>query len=181
MTLNKSEAYNKYFELVTTGTKPAYAIRDIAKEADVSERTVYNWKAKYRWDEKVTERSIKLNKELAKDIEAQADQVVKDYKKPFINILNRLIKQCIHDHEVKIETTKDLVLVMETVVKMQKQLDMNTVNIISSEYSRDKHTKAINNVLKELQQESITQSEKNKMDGERLENGLQKTKDYITG
>ena len=180
--MNKSEAYNKYFELVTTGDKPSQAIKKISKESGVSERTVYNWKSKYRWDEKCTERSIKINKELAKDIEHQADKAVRDFKKPFISILNRLIKQCVHNDEVKITSTKDLVLVMETVVKLQKQLDMNTVNIISSEYSRDKHTKAINSVLKELQQQSITQTTSTtKEEGDTLENGLHTSANIESG
>ncbi len=179
------EAFNRYFEYTSTGMKVRPAIQKIKKEFGVSEKTVYNWRNNFQWDKRATERSIKLNKELAQDIQNQADKAVKDYKKPFISILNRLIKQCIHNNQVEIKTPKELVTVMETVIKLQKELDMHTTNIISSEYSREKHVKEINSLLKELQHESIstpkTEAEESLHDGDALENGLQDTENHIMG
>lgn len=176
------EAFNKYFEYVTTGDKPRVAMQKIKKEYGVSEKTVYNWRNKFQWDKRATERSIKINQELANDIKNQANKVVKDYKKPFISILNRLIKECIHNNRVEIKTPKELVTVMETVIKLQKELDMNTANIISSEYSREKHVKEINSLLKELQHDTISAKEVDeKTYGDNLENGLQDNENIIMG
>lgn len=176
------EAFNKYFEYVTTGDKPRKAIQKIKNEYGVSEKTVYNWRNDYQWDKKATERSIKINQELAEDIKNQAQKVVKDYKKPFISILNRLIKECIHNNRVEIKTPKELVVVMETVIKLQKQLDMNTTNIISSEYSREKHVKEINSLLRELQHDSISIPQDNQKEhGDTIEDGLQDSENIIMG
>jgi len=176
------EAFNKYFEYVTTGDKPRRAIQKIKDEYGVSEKTVYNWRNDYQWDKRATERSIKLNSELAKDIQNQANKAVKDYKKPFISILNRLIKECIHNKSVEIKTPKELVVVMETVIKLQKELELTNVNIISSEYSREKHVKEINSLLKELQTETVSASSDNKTEeSDTLESGLQNTTNIIVG
>lgn len=179
--VNKSEAFNKYYELVSTNVKPRKAILMLKDEYGVSEKTIYNWRHDYEWDKRATERSIKINKELAKDIQNQADKAVKDFKKPFISILNRLIKECIHNNRVEIKTPKELVTVMETVVKLQKELDMGTTNIISSEYSRDKHMKEINSLLKEVQHESIRETPKEERERGKLENGLQKVENNSLG
>lgn len=182
--LPKSEAYNKYFEYTIGERLPATkAIKKVAEDCGVSERSIYNWRTKYKWDAKCTERSIKINRELAKDIETQANNNVKDFKRPFISILNRLIKQCVNNHQVEIKTPKELVIVMETVLKLEKELDMNNVNIISSDYSREKHTKAINSLLKELQEENIYKMEEksNTTENDVNEDGLPKSANIETG
>lgn len=179
--MNKTEAFNKYYEMVSTGVKPRKAILALKEEYGVSEKTIYNWRHDYEWDKRATERSIKINKELAKDIQNQADKAVKDYKKPFISILNRLIKECIHNNRVEIKTPKELVTVMETVIKLQKELDMGTTNIISSEYSRDKHMKEINALLKEVQHESIRATPEIERESGKVEDGLQNIKTHSVG
>lgn len=146
-------AFEEYYTLTKTGIKPTDAITQVAEKFEVGKRTVYRWKKEYNWDKLATERSIKANESLAKDIKEQSDAVVKDFRKPFIKILNRLVARCVHENEVKINNVKELVTVMDTVSKLTKELDIGRTQIVSSEYSRTKHINEINNVLKELKTE----------------------------
>ena len=146
-------AFEEYYTLTKTGIKPTDAITQVAEKFEVGKRTVYRWKKEYNWDKLATERSIKANESLAKDIKEQRDAVGNDFRKPFIKILNRLVARCVHENEVKINNVKELVTVMDTVSKLTKELDIGRTQIVSSEYSRTKHVNEINNVLKELKTE----------------------------
>lgn len=143
-------AFEEYYTLTKTGVKLTDAITQVAEKFEVGKRTVYRWKKEYNWDKLATERSIKANQELAKDIKEQSDAVVKDFRKPFVDLLTRLVARCVHENEVKINNVKELVTVIETATKLQKELDIGRTQIISSEYSRTKHVKEINSVLSEL-------------------------------
>ena len=89
-----------------------------------------------------------------------------------------MIKQCIHNNQVEIKTPKELVIVMETVIKLQKELDLNNTTIISSEYSREKHVKEINKLLKDLQHDTISNSEKS---SDKFDDGLQNSQTISMG
>lgn len=145
-------AFEEYYTLTKTGIKPTDAITQVAEKFDVGKRTVYRWKKDYNWDKLATERSIRANEELADDIKEQSDMVVKDFRKPFIKILNRLVARCVHENEVKINSVKDLVTVIETVNKLQRELDIGRAEIVSAEYNRTKHVKEINSLLYELKE-----------------------------
>lgn len=156
------KAFNKYFELTKTGVGINDALIEVGKEFDVSKRTLYRWKQTYEWDKRATERSLAVNKQLANDVQKQTDKVVKDFRKPFIGILNKLIAQCVHAHSVKINNVRELVTVMETISKLQKEMDMQgKEKIVSADYNRDKHVKEINGVLKQLKVDSAVDEDGN--------------------
>lgn len=54
--------------------------------------------------------------------------------------------------EIRINSVKELIAVMELSVQLQKELDMQDIPIISAEYSPDKHIKAINDVLAKVKE-----------------------------
>lgn len=148
------QAFNQYFELTKTGVKIDDAMKQIAEEFNVSRRTLYRWKKDYFWDKHATEKSIELNKKMAEELDEQSKKAVRDFRKPFINILNKLIARCVHEQELRIVKVSDLVLVMETVIKLQKELDIGTKEIVSSDYDREKHVKEINGLLRALKNPS---------------------------
>lgn len=167
-------AFEKYYALTKTGIDPSVAVRTIANELDITVRTVYNYKKKGQWDKRATERSIKANEELAKDLKEESDKAVKDQRKPFISILNRLIGVCVKKNEIEIKNVRELLQVMELSVQFQKELDMQDVPIISAEYSPEKHIKEINSVLAKVKQrddEALKKEFGEKAD----ESGLQQT------
>ena len=171
-------AFEDYYVYTKCGHKPNEAVNYVADKYDVTKRTVFRWKKDYNWDKLATERSIKANEQLADDIRHESDAAVKDFRKPFIGILNRLIAQCVHENEVRINNIKDLVLVMETISKLQKELDIGRTQIVSSEYNRTKHVKEINSLLGQLNKESEHDlAEEQRLEEETRENesGLQQT------
>ncbi|MGI6564898.1 IS630 transposase-related protein [Methanosphaera sp.] len=147
-------AFEDYYLQTKMGHKSNEAVTFVADKYDVTKRTVFRWKKDYNWDKLATERSIKANEQLAEDIKHESDAAVKDFRKPFISILNRLIAQCVHENEVRITNVKDLVMVMETISKLQKELDIGRTQIVSSEYDRTKHMNEINSLLGQLNKES---------------------------
>lgn len=145
-------AFEQYYSLTKTGVSTSVAVTTIANDLDVTTRTVYDWKKKGQWDKRATERSIKANEDLAQEIKEEADNAVKDQRRPYIKILNSLIAKCMRAGDIQINNVKDLINVMSLSIQLQKELDMQDVNIISAEYSPDKHIKAINDVLAKVKE-----------------------------
>ena len=152
MSNKQLRAFEQYYSLTKTGIPTSVAINTIANDLDVSTRSVYKWKKEAQWDKRATERSIKANEELADEIKEEADNAVKDQRRPYIKILNGLIGRCMRANEIKINSVKELIQVMTLSVQLQKELDMQDVPIISAEYSPEKHIKAINDVLAKVKE-----------------------------
>jgi hypothetical protein len=169
-------AFEQYYSLTKTGILPSVAVTTIANDLDVSTRTVYEWKKKGQWDKRATERSMKANEELAQEIKEEADNAVKDQRRPYIKILNGLIGKCMRAGEIQINNVKDLIAVMTLSVQLQKELDMQDVHIISAEYSPDKHIKAINDVLAKVKERDDKALKKEFGDLENGKGGLHKAK-----
>lgn len=155
-------AFEDFYQWTNLGHKTTEAIDMVADKYGVSKRTVFRWRKDYNWEQLATERSVKVNQQLAEDIKDKSDARVKDFRKPFIGILNRLVAQCVHNNTVEIKSVKDLVLVIETINKLQKEMDFGTTQIISSEYSRTKHMAEINSVLKQLNEKNPHELEEEK-------------------
>lgn len=176
MSTKPLRAFEQYYSLTKTGISPSVAVTTIANDLDVTTRTVYKWKKQGQWDKRATERSIKANEELAQEIKEEADNAVKDQRRPYIKILNGLIGKCMRAGEIQINTVKELVTVMELSVQLQKELDMQDVPIISAEYSPDKHIKAINDVLARVKERDDKELKKEFGEHEDGKSGLQQTK-----
>lgn len=168
-------AFEQYYSLTKTGISPSVAVTTIANDLDVTTRTVYQWKKKGQWDKMATERSIKANQQLAEDIKEEADNAVKDQRRPYIKILNGLIGKCMRANEIQINNVKDLIQVMQLSVQLQKELDMQDIPIISAEYSPDKHIKAINDVLAKVKERDDKALKKEFEEQDNGKSGLQQT------
>lgn len=176
MSTKPLRAFEQYYSLTKTGISPSVAVTTIANDLDVSTRTVYGWKKKGQWDKRATERSIKANESLAQEIKEEADNAVKDQRRPYIKILNGLIGKCMRAGDIQINNVKELIQVMTLSVQLQKELDMQDVNIISAEYSPDKHIKAINDVLARVKERDDKALRKEFGEEEDGKGGLHKTK-----
>lgn len=176
MSTKPLRAFEQYYSLTKTGILPSVAVNTIANDLDVTTRTVYGWKKKGQWDKRATERSMKANEELAQEIKEEADNAVKDQRRPYIKILNGLIGKCMRANEIQINNVKDLLAVMTLSVQLQKELDMQDINIISAEYSPDKHIKAINDVLAKVKERDDKALKKEFGAEENGKSGLQQTK-----
>ena len=163
MSVKENTAFEKYYQLTQTGVKTTSAIQNIANELDVSVRTVYKWKKSGQWDKRATERSIETSKKIQQDLARKGDDVVTDFRKPFIKMLNRLVMRCMKADKLEIQSIKELLDVMELSTRLQKELDMVNVPIISAEYSREKHIKEINTVLGKLKERDEKEIAKEKM------------------
>ena len=176
MSTKPLRAFEQYYRLTKTGISPSVAVTTIANDLDVTTRTVYKWKKEGQWDKRATERSMKANKELAEEIKEEADNAVKDQRRPYIKILNGLIGKCMRAGEIQINSVKELIQVMQLSVQLQKELDMQDVPIISAEYSPDKHIKAINDVLAKVKERDNNALKEEFEAKENGKGGLQQTK-----
>lgn len=143
-------AFERYFSLTCGGCRTVEAVRRISDELGVGVRTVYDWKKRGDWDRRCAERSAEVNGRLAGLMREEGDGELEDFRRPFVRILNGLVDACIRGDEVRIESVRDLISVIDLSVKLQRELDLSHVNVVGVDYSRDKHIDEINSVLRKL-------------------------------
>ena len=160
------EAFEEYFKLTSTGCRTKEACRRVADKFGVSLRTVFTWKKKGAWDVRCTERSVAVNRNLVEKLRQQSDKYVEDFRKPFVEILDGLIDNCITAGDVQVANVKELLACMELSVRLQKELDMGNVPVVSAEYSREKHIDEINGLLGKLKERDERRYGLEAMDGE---------------
>ena len=150
-------AFELYFRLTSTGVKTSAAMRQISDEVGISVRQLYVWKKQGEWDRRCVERSVELNETLSGLLKEESDEYVGDFRKPFVKILNTLVEDCfrgVNEDKVEITNVRELVSVIELSVKLQKEMQFDMPEIVSAEYSREKHVAEINKVLDRLKADS---------------------------
>lgn len=78
------DAFNHYLILKQKGEDTKEAIMSVACQQGVSDRTVYRWKDKLKWDDKEAVRASEINKE----VEKKTNSTIVDNKSNYLSMIH---------------------------------------------------------------------------------------------
>lgn len=109
------DAFEEYFQLRQQGHTPTEAINSVAIQYGFSERTIWQWKKAFNWDEREAIRAA----EIQRGIEEKTNEQIIDNKARYLAKLNKLI----FDSDVKIQSVSELIGAIKTASELQGQTE----------------------------------------------------------
>ena len=147
------DAFNYYFSRKQEGDSNAEAMRQTAKEFNVSFRTIENWYYNMNWKQKSAQRTEQIQKE----VERMENNTFAKNKKKYLDIYHRILYEFVEDGlPAKIESIRDL----ETVIKNSLLLQDAPTEVTKTETEHSGKVEVATPLFDRAKMEKILEQEK---------------------